>query len=338
MKKFLAFLTALFLAAPVLANTNPRPVIGISGVSANSDSVRAMIASINTAGGTPLFLSNYAQRDPAKDIEKIDALVLMGNAADIDPKRYGHAQHPETVNEMDTPEGQARAAYEYAIMEKALALKMPFLGICGGHQRLNVLRGGTLHQHVPDLVGHGDNAQHHYNVAPFVPVQPISLAPGTMLATIADTVDSLYVPGREADKTLMENSMHHQAADALGDGLRAAAYSDNFTKDGKTQRLIEAVEADPSGPLKDQFVLGVQWHPEFSASPLAPRLTARLVEEARKFAVKHQRTHPAGEAAKETRFSVLPVIQTPANADPDEDGVIGDILKGAVSQAGSPIP
>jgi putative glutamine amidotransferase len=322
-----SFIGALFLSLALLAAfpAEARPVIGISGTTA--DSVRAMMTEVTASGGTPLFLSNYAGRDPDADIEKIDALVVMGNAADIDPARYGEKPHSKTVNEMDTPKGKARAAYEYAIMQKAIKIGMPLLGICGGEQRLNVLRGGTLHQHVPDLIGNDQHAQHHYNIAPFVPVVPVSIAPGTELAQIADTVDSLYIPGREADRTLMENSMHHQAIDHVGSGLRASAYSDEYIENGAKHRLIEAVEADPEGPFKDQFVLGVQWHPEFGASPLGPQIARRVVKEAETFAQKHERQHPAEEARKETIFSVLPDIQSAPGGLPPADTVTGDILK-----------
>lgn len=310
MNKLLLFIATLLLTtSTAFAEPSPRPVIGISGVSADYDSVRAMMTSINSAGGTPLYLGNYAERNPKADIQKIDALVIMGNAADIDPALYGEKEHPETVNEMKTPKGRARAAYEYTIMKEALAQKMPLLGICGGEQRINVLRGGTLHQHVPDLVGNDTHAQHHRNIAPFIAVVPVNIVPGTKLAALADTVDSLYVPGHDADKEIMENSMHHQAVGKLGDGLRAAAYSDAYIQNGKKYRLIEAVEPDPNGPLKDQFVLGVQWHPEFGASPLAPKISATLVEEAQRFASEHQRTHPEGEARKENLFSDRPEMK-----------------------------
>ena len=117
---------------------------------------------------------------------------------------------------------------------------MPLLAICRGMQVLNVCRGGTLHQHVPDLVGHerhdgppGDFGRHQVRVGA-----------DSMLAGIVPEPGCFDVP-----------TYHHQAVDLLGDGLLAVAWAE----DG----LIEAVEAGPSelGGLSG-FVLGVQWHPE----------------------------------------------------------------------------
>lgn len=310
MRGIFALLPCILLAFPALA----QPVVGISAINGDGDSVRAMITQVAASGATPLLLSNFPARDPEADIAKIDALVLMGNPLDIDPARYGAARHPETKSEADSEAGRARAAYEYAILEKALAQKMPVLGICGGHQRLNVLLGGTMHQHVPDLVGHEHHAQHRAGIPPFVPVVPIAIERGTRLAEIADGVEALYAPAHAADQTLMENSMHHQAVDQLGEGLRAAAFADAFEQEGQKKRLIEAIEADPSGPLAGQFVLGVQWHPEFSASPLGPAITKTLVQEAEAYAAAGNRKHPAGEALAETRASAPPAAEasTPA--------------------------
>lgn len=303
MQKFFLFvLTYICLIFSAHAQ-GPKPVIGISGVNAGSSSVRAMFSQVAASGGTPLFLSNFAQRDAKADINKIDGLIIMGNSYDIDPARYGaKTQHPETQNEMDTPEGQARAAYEFEIMRLAITQNVPLLGICGGHQRLNVLRGGTLHQHVPDLVGHEKHMQYKQGVAPFIPVMPVEISEGSQLAEIADGIDSLYVPGREADRALMTNSFHHQAIDRLGSGLRAVAFSDEYEVNGEKQRIIEAVEAEPKSKLAGKFILGVQWHPEFSASPLGPRLTQKLVERA---AQKPRSTLTHAQIAAENRLSAI---------------------------------
>lgn len=317
-----------------LITARHKPVIGVSGATADSSSVRAMMTQIAASGGTPLFLSNHAKRDAAADIEKIDALVVMGNGADIDNERYGQPKHPRTIPESDTPEGAARAAYEYDIMQRALEMKMPVLGICGGHQRLNVLLGGTLHQHIPDLVGHDEHAQQDFNIAPFIPVQPVHLNPNSTLARLGESIFTQFLPmHRQYDYG--ENSMHHQAVARLGDGLRVAATAEDSLPDGS--KLIEAIEADPNGPLAGQCVLGVQWHPEFSASELGPRITAHIVGEAEKFASRENRQHVAAQAEIENRFSAAPVVKLPGNGSQSRPGSwVGRVLDERAKDTGSP--
>lgn len=297
-------LAILAPSAKIKPMVDSHPTIGICGGNADSASVRAMMAQISASGATPIFLGNHANRDAAEDIKKISALVVMGNNADIDPAKYGALKHPKTNIETDT----ARADYEDAIIMKALAQKMPLLGVCGGMQRLNVLAEGTLHQHVPDLVGHDEHAQQDFNIAPFIPVQPVIIDTESTLGKIGDGVTAVYTPGHGV---VAENSMHHQAVDKVGDGLRAVAFSKDTLPNGS--QLIEAIEADPNGPLKDQFVLGVQWHPEFGASALAPKIAARVVEEAQKFARDNGRAALSEEAVREQNIiSALPVIKDPA--------------------------
>jgi putative glutamine amidotransferase len=116
----------------------------------------------------------------------------------------------------------------------ALAAGLPLLGICRGLQVLNVALGGTLHQHLPDTVGHDG---HSPEVAGYG-THKVSVAQGTRLASILRTSESA-VP-----------THHHQAVDRLAAGLIATAWAD----DG----VIEAAELDQPGP----FVVAVQWHPE----------------------------------------------------------------------------
>jgi putative glutamine amidotransferase len=114
-----------------------------------------------------------------------------------------------------------------------LELGLPVLGICRGLQLLNVALGGTLHQHVPDVVGHGGHSGGEGTFAR----HDVHLRAGSGLARALNRT-TLDVP-----------SLHHQAIDRLGTGLMATAWSD----DG----LIEAAELDGH-----PFTVGVQWHPE----------------------------------------------------------------------------
>lgn len=129
---------------------------------------------------------------------------------------------------MDSPE---RDVWESALLRAALAAGMPLLGICRGMQVLNVVCGGTLVQHLPDVVcpdvhagSPGRYGEHK--------VRPV---PGTLLGGLLPESE-LTVP-----------TFHHQAVDRLGDGLRVSAHAPDGT--------VEALE----GP---GFTLGVQWHPE----------------------------------------------------------------------------
>jgi putative glutamine amidotransferase len=179
-------------------------------------------------------------------LEGIDGLIITGGR-DVDPAAYGHDPHPTT----DEPDG-ARDAWEFALLSAALRRHLPVLGICRGAQVLNVALGGTLHQHLPDVVGH---TRHQQGNAVFT-TSSIRTVAGSRLAGLI---------GASSDA----QCYHHQAIDRLGDGLMISALDD--------EGVIEAVEL----PGHD-FVLAVQWHPEETLDDL--RLFAGLVEAARVYA------------------------------------------------------
>jgi gamma-glutamyl-gamma-aminobutyrate hydrolase PuuD len=123
---------------------------------------------------------------------------------------------------------------------------------------LNVCRGGTLHQHLPDLVGHG----RHDGPPNGFGLHQVRISPDSTLAGI--------LPQEPEDGFLDVPTHHHQAVDLLGDGLKAVAWEEDGT--------IEAVEAGPSElDGLSGFVLGVQWHPEQGSDP---RLFTALVRAA----------------------------------------------------------
>jgi putative glutamine amidotransferase len=128
------------------------------------------------------------------------------------------------------------------------------LGICRGAQVLNVALGGTLHQHLPDVVGH---SRHQAGNAVFSESR-VHIAPGTRLAALI---------GEYSD----EQCYHHQAIAKVGNGLVVSAQD----ADG----VIEAVELPG-----DSFVLAVQWHPEERLNDL--RLFAAVVEAAKAYATE----------------------------------------------------
>ncbi len=276
------------------------PIILISGQSKDSKSVAAAVAMVRAQGGEPRIITSHTARSAAQDMKGASGLLLLGNDTDIDPAAYGQAKHPHTKSEAEAGEKpetlaqrQARTAYEKEALQLALERKVPMQLICGGMQRLNVMLGGTLHQHIPDLIG---NDRHAQTEAPWVPVQSLELVPGTQLAALGKSIKNgleggmqhQIVPAPGAfgpeNSTWMENSFHHQAIDQLGRGLRVTAlYADTYTDTATQQprRLIAAYEVDPAGPLAGQRISGVQWHPEFGASPLAPKIFADFVGAAR---------------------------------------------------------
>jgi putative glutamine amidotransferase len=196
------------------------------------------VDAVRRSGGRAVMLPPGGDDDEASaTVASLDGLVVTGGP-DIDPARYGASRHPRT----QAP-ATLRDAWDLAVTSHALRLGVPLLAICRGMQVLNVCRGGTLHQHIPDLIGHA----RHGGPPNGFGLHQVRVSPDSMLAGIlTPAAENGYfdVPTR-----------HHQAVDLLGDGLKAVAWEQDGT--------IEAVEAGPS-ELEgfSGFVLGVQWHPE----------------------------------------------------------------------------
>ncbi len=315
---------------------SPKPIILISAGKTDSKSVAAIMASMRSLGAEPMLIANHLERLQGMDVEairlqaradiaKADAVILMGNNSDIDPADYHAARHPKTISEADTPEGWVRAAYEYILTGAALEQKKPFLGICGGMQRLAVLTGGTLAQHVPDLLekradGREDNrhSQPVDLIAPYIPVEYISIAEGSTLAAISQGARGLFVPatppGLPKHPVFMDNSMHHQSVASLKNdsGLRFCASS--LEPDQPEKYLVcEAIEADPNGRYGNQFVMGVQWHPEFGASDVSANLLRHFVDTSRQQAQSAQRSNDS-----------IPMAETLASIEADKRKALSD--------------
>jgi putative glutamine amidotransferase len=161
-------------------------------------------------------------------LDRVDALILTGGS-DVDPAFYGAAPHPETKGTW--PE---RDRFELALARAALERGMPVLGICRGMQILNLSLGGTLVQHLPDLLGHGD---HRHTPGAFADHE-VRLEPASLAAAAAGA------------ERVMVKSHHHQGVDELGEGLAVTGWS-------VPDELVEAIE------VRDHpFALGVLWHPE----------------------------------------------------------------------------
>ena len=216
------------------------PVIGISSyqVSArwgNWDDQavllpRRYVDKVTQTGGLPVLLP--PADGGAAVLPRLDGLILSGGS-DVEPSRYGAPAHPAAG-----PFYPDRDAAELALGLHAVARGLPVLGICRGLQVINVALGGTLHQHLPDLVGDDSHSPELTGYG----AHKVSVAPGTQLAAILGRSEAA-VP-----------THHHQAIDRLGAGLVATAWAD----DG----VIEAVEFESAGQAGAPFMIAVQWHPE----------------------------------------------------------------------------
>ncbi len=308
------------------------PVIGISGMNTDSKSVAAMVSQVRALGAIPMVFANHANRDAAADIEKIDALMVMGNDFDVDPNRYigGYPEgdprrtiHPKTNSAAHSSEATARAVYEEKLLTLAMEKKLPTLGVCAAMQSLNVMRGGGLLQHIPDLIGDEHHEQNKENLPGFCPVVPVTIEAGSALSIIADGANTLYTPSfppPSAPIGITENSFHHQAVDPdrVGYGLRITAWSDAYKNvHGEMRRLPEAIEPDPNGPLAGWKMRAVQWHPEFGASRVSGDLIGTTIAEGIEYAATHPRDR--------SRDSMNAMANNIASSKKTSAGFVGDL-------------
>jgi putative glutamine amidotransferase len=184
---------------------------------------------IERAGGIPVIVPLLRPEAIESLLERVDGVCLPGGP-DLQPTTYGQEPHPRLG-----PTEPRVDAVELALVRAADRRNLPILGICRGMQALNVARGGTLHQHLPDVVG--DRLEHRQSEHGSVTTHKIDTAPRSRLRA------TLGGPSLEV------NSFHHQAVERLGRNLVATAWAQDGT--------IEAIE-NPG----DRLVLGVQWHAE----------------------------------------------------------------------------
>ena len=183
------------------------------------------VRAVEEAGGRALLVPP-SMNGIEETLDAVDGLLFSGGS-DLDPELYRqdtHAQTNDVVPERD------RA--EIALLEAALERDMPVLAVCRGSQVLNVVRGGDLVQHLPDVVG---DEKHKHTPGVFAD-HDVDLVQGTRAQEILGD----HAPVK---------SHHHQGYGRLGEGLREAARAEDGT--------VEALE-DPSR----RFALGVLWHPE----------------------------------------------------------------------------
>lgn len=207
---------------------------------------RAYATAVQRAGALALVLppDDAAAEAPDDLLDRVDAVILAGGA-DVDPGSYGARPHPETKGSW--PE---RDRFELGVTHRALERDMPVLGICRGMQMLNVACGGTLVQHLPDVVGHAD---HRHTPGTFGDHE-VRLEPGSLAARAAGT------------ERLAVKSHHHQGVDQVGEELTVTGWAE---PDG----VVEALEL-----VQRRFALGVLWHPE---EDMRDRVVGALVDAVR---------------------------------------------------------
>ncbi len=187
------------------------------------------LRAIEAVGGLPVVLPPLQLEAVNPLLERLSGVCLSGGP-DLDPAAYRARPHPQlgpTEPELDL--------FELAVARRADALGLPILAICRGAQALNVARGGTLHQHLPE--DPSSEIEHRQRAVSDRTTHEVRIAPGSRLSKLLETT------------SLEVNSFHHQAVDTVGRGLRAVAWA----PDG----VIEAIEAP-----RRALCIGVQWHAE----------------------------------------------------------------------------
>ena len=233
-----------------------RPIIGVTpDHDRGRDKFEAgygYATAVAAAGGVPILLPFGEGVDAAAQVDLCDGLIL-GGGNDPDPSVWGEEWHPAAV-----PADPRREQQERKLIQLAQERGLPVLGVCFGMQLMNVVRGGSVLQHLPDLPGRAD----HSRGGDWGKRHGVSVAAGSVLERTCG-------PGE-----LAVNTSHHQAIGNVGEGLIASAVAADGT--------VEAIEDQALA-----FWLGVQWHPERLAACDARQaaLFQRLVEVARRCGV-----------------------------------------------------
>ncbi len=211
------------------------PVIGVTVDRCDQhpqryESTSDYTTAVERAGGLPLMLPYQVSEKLAPQyVDLLDGIVFTGGD-DLNPDLYGETYHPNAQ-----PVDPKRQQFELALMAEAERRRLPILGICLGLQLMNVYRGGSLIQFLPDL--HRDNALEHRSMGDPTRRHLVRIVEGTVLA------------GAIGKRQITVNTRHKQAVGRLGKGLHVNANA--------TDGIIEGIE-DPALPL----FLGVQWHAE----------------------------------------------------------------------------
>ncbi|WP_438353928.1 gamma-glutamyl-gamma-aminobutyrate hydrolase family protein [Microbacterium sp. CJ88] len=205
--------------------------------------------SVTASGGVAVLLPPQPGGVDAASavLDGLDGLILTGGL-DVQPELYGAERDPRT-----DPARPDRDAWELDLYRGAEERRMPVLAICRGLQLVNVARGGTLHQHLPEALG----------------TERYRVGGGVFATNTVEVASDSRLAGMLGDGPFDVHSYHHQGIDRLGDGLVAVADAG----DG----LVQAFESAEG----EAYLVGVQWHPEENAED--KRLFAGLVGEAARY-------------------------------------------------------
>jgi gamma-glutamyl-gamma-aminobutyrate hydrolase PuuD len=253
-----------------------RPIIGITGeleAARWGNWIREAVLSpvsyvraVERAGGAPVVLPPVPPDSVPSLVDGMDGLLFTGGR-DIDPALYDEPRHDET-----DPPNHRRDRFELALMRAAIDADLPFLATCRGLHLLNVARGGTLIQHLPEKLGHDGH-------------QPdrVKLTPHQLQLSVESRL------GRLLGGTVSPPSGHHQGLNRVGNGLLEVGW-------GAQDQLVEAVEL-----TGHRFGIGVQWHPE-EGDDL--RLIGALVVEA---AGAHRKRTARAERSERSEREAVPL-------------------------------
>jgi putative glutamine amidotransferase len=252
------------MAASMAEQTRTCPRVGVPWRAATEEAVNQRekignyIRAVEQAGGEAVLVSLAMPSDELKrQAEELDAVLLTGSPADVDPAHFRARRHRATADS-----DAARERTDFALLEHALGAGKPVLAICYGIQSLNVFLGGSLIQDIPSELGskicHSPEKDGLLNeTAPVDSIHGACFDPGRVLNLSGATQAEV-------------NSSHHQSVLEPGRGLRITAHA----PDG----VVEAVEWTGDS----NWVVGVQWHPErMPDDALARALFRDLISAAR---------------------------------------------------------
>lgn len=189
------------------------------------------------ANGLPFVIPALGPSIPPDELlDSVDGILLTGSPSNVEPHRYGGISARE-----GTLHDPHRDDTTLPLIERTLAKGVPLFAVCRGFQELNVVLGGTLHQHLHEVAGLSDHRENPKDPLErqYAPVHFVNLVEGGRLRALAGT-DRVRV-----------NSLHSQGVAKLASGVTVEAVAD----DG----LIEGFRVDGA----DAFALAVQWHPEW---------------------------------------------------------------------------